>query len=226
VAEATVVTVPRERTTPNKRFDRSAKRQRRLVPLAPRAPAPGQAWRWALRMRRLCTAISLATTLVSSGASAAENQVFMGPGYAFGVSAPDGWVGEKPDFAPVLFHPSRFSGDVSPVVIYVRPVSKAEVGAATPAQLNAIDLKGMRAQWPQIRSGKAGELHVRSKEKVPTYNFSGGRYFERVAYVDHPKAITVIVLSAETKENFSSSVAAFEHVVSSYQWLPELASTK
>jgi hypothetical protein len=61
---------------------------------------------------------------------------------------------------------------------------------------------------------------------VPTYNFSGGRYFERVAYVDHPKAITVIVLSAETKENFSSSVAAFEHVVSSYQWLPELASTK
>jgi len=30
---------------PNKRFDRSAKRQRRSVPVTLRAPAPGQAWR-------------------------------------------------------------------------------------------------------------------------------------------------------------------------------------
>ena len=187
---------------------------------------PGELGRWALRMRRLVIAILLAAALVSPSATAAEGQVFVGPGYAFGVSAPDGWVAEKPDFAPVLFHPSRFSGNTSPVVMYVRPVSKAEVGATTPAQLNAIDLKGMRAQWPQIRSAKAGELHIRSKEKVPTYSFSGGKYFERVAYVDHPKTIVVIVLSAETRESFLSSSAAFEHVVSSYQWLPELASTK
>jgi hypothetical protein len=177
-------------------------------------------------MWRLGTAISLAAALASSGVGAADNQVFMGPGYAFGVSVPDEWVGEKPDFVPVLFHPSRFSGDTSPVVIYVRPISKAEVGAATPAQLNAIDLKRMRARWPQIRSAKAGELRARSKEKVPTYAFTGGKYFERVGYVDHPKTITVIVLSAETKESFSSSMVAFEYVVSSYQWLPELESLK
>jgi len=177
-------------------------------------------------MRRLGIAISLAAALVPFAATAAEGQVFVGPGYAFGVSAPAGWGGEKPAFAPVLFHPSQFSGEASPVVIYVRPVSKGQVGAATPAQLNAIDLKGMRAQWPQIRSTKAGALHVRSKERVPTYTFTGGKYFERVAYVDHPKTITVIVLSAETKEEFSSSMGAFEHVVSSYQWIPELASSK
>ena len=177
-------------------------------------------------MWRVVVAIVWAAVLAASGVKAAENQVFMGAGYAFGVSAPDGWVQEKPDFAPVLFHPARFSADASPVIIYVRPVLKNEAGAATPAQLNAIDLKGMRARWPRIRSARAGELRAHSKETVPTYTFTGGQYFERVGYVDHPKTIVVIVVSAETKESLASSMSAFEHVVASYQWLPELVVPK
>jgi hypothetical protein len=184
---------------------------------------------WALPVRHASTLLVLLTTCCTgllSWAASGENEIFVGEGYAFGVSRPEGWVGVKPDFAPVLFHPAGSTVDSSLVVIYVRPVSKSKVGVTTPAQLNALDLRGMRTQWPNARSAKGEVLRTRAKTSVPTYSFTGGKYLELVAYVDHPKTITVIVLSAETKETFASSTAAFRHVVSSYQWLPELASSR
>jgi hypothetical protein len=84
----------------------------------------------------------------------------------------------------------------------------------------------MREQWPKVSSTKGEVLRSREKVPMPTYKFTGARHLELVAYAEHPKTITVIVLSAETKESFSSSIGAFRHVVSSYQWLPELVSSK
>jgi hypothetical protein len=60
--------------TPNHTFDRSAKRQRRSVPVTLRVPAPGQCERWALLMRQIATFISALALLAWLDCSLAETE--------------------------------------------------------------------------------------------------------------------------------------------------------
>ena len=179
-------------------------------------------------MRNAFAIIALASLLASGASIAAkadkDSLVTISPGFSFGVITPDGWTRTKADFAPAVFYPSKYSYDRSPVILYVRSASKAELGLKTIAELNAFDLKGMRSQWPRISSKAQAIWSLRDGTSAPTYSFEGGQFQELVAYIEHPKSITVFVLSADTNPILKSSLPAFRALVQSYRWLPELSS--
>jgi hypothetical protein len=185
--------------------------------------------RWAYEtMLRTFAIVALALLLASGTSFAAKAHkdplVTISPGFSFGVVTPDGWTRTKADFAPAVFHPSKYPYDRSPVILYVRSASKAELGVKTIAELNAFDLKEMRSQWPRISSKPQAIWPLPDGTSAPTYSFQGGQFQELVAYIEHPKSITVFVLSADTNPILKSSLPAFRALVESYRWLPELSS--
>jgi hypothetical protein len=58
------------------------------------------------------------------------------------------------------------------------------------------------------------------------HSFSGGQFLETGAYADHPKTITVFVVSAENQASLAQSTAAFRRLVASYQWITDVVEGK
>jgi hypothetical protein len=153
----------------------------------------------------------------------AGNLTFVGPGYGFGVAEPIGWLNSRSDFAAVLFHPKGTNPDSSPAVIYARAVIKASVNVRSVAELNALDLPGMREQWPKIQSKKVRSIKSLDGAEGAIYEFTGGNFHELVAYFDQGKTIVLFVLSSEGKPPSQDARKTWNAMTTSYRWLPELA---
>ena len=155
--------------------------------------------------------------------AAAGNLTFFGPGYGFGVAEPIGWLKSRPDFAAVLFHPKGTNPDSSPVVIYARAVIKTAVKVGSIAELNALDLEGIRAQWPKIQAKKVSSMGSLDGAEGAIYEFTGGNFHELVAYFDQDKTIVMFILSSEGKPPSQDARKTWKAMTTSYRWLPELA---
>lgn len=166
----------------------------------------------------LCIPVSFAAERKKDG----DGFILSGPNFAYAVSAPKGWKVVDTTFADIVFYPAKYTYETTPVMIYARSAQKKELGVRNPLEMNAFDLKGMKEHWPKIQSRPSESLPIRKGSKVPVYSFSGGQFLENVAYVDHPKTITVFVVSAESKESLASSVAAYRGLVGSYQWITDV----
>jgi hypothetical protein len=172
-------------------------------------------------------ALFLFTTGLSCAVPADKDSgVIISPGFSFGITTPVGWLRTATDYSPAAFHPSQFAFDRSPVIIYVRSASKAGLRVKSIPELNAFDIKGMRVQWPKISSKPSDVWSLPKGLSAPTYRIGGGsyKYQEIVAYIEHPKSITVFVLSAESETLLTSSIKPFRALVESYHWLPELSA--
>jgi hypothetical protein len=164
----------------------------------------------------------LSLALALSTSASAQNQTFIGPGFAFGLTPPSKWTESRPDFAPVLFSPPGHNPDDSPTVIYVRAVAKAPLKIRNAAELNALDLREMRVSIPAVQSRKFGSIRAASGTSADVYEFVGGRYHEFVAYFDEGSTMMLFVLSSEASPPTASSTSAWKALVTSYRWLPEL----
>lgn len=152
--------------------------------------------------------------------------ILSGPNFAYIVSAPKGWKVIDTTFADIVFYPAKYTYETTPVMIYVRSAQKQALGVRNPLEMNAFDLKGMRESSPNIQSRQVEPLPIRNSSKIPVYSFSGGQFLESVAYADHPKTITVFVVSAESKESLASSATAFRGLIGSYQWVTDVVGGK
>ena len=166
---------------------------------------------------------ALWSTLFLMMPAMAGNLTFVGPGYGFGVAEPDGWLNLRSDFAAVLFHPKGTNPDSSPIVIYARAVIKTTVKVGSIAELNALDLKGMRGQWPKVQSKKVSSIRSLDGAEGAIYEFTGGNFHELVAYFDQDKTIVLFVLSSEGKPPAQDARKTWKAMTTSYRWLPELA---
>ena len=91
--------------------------------------------------------------------------------------------------------------------------------------MNHLDLRGIQEQHPKAESKKIGSARTSDGKEIPMYAFTGGGYFERVAYAEQAKTITVFVASAEKKDDLKSSEKAFRELVASYLFISDNVTT-
>jgi hypothetical protein len=167
---------------------------------------------------------SLAATLAFA---ADDSAVIDGPDYSFTISAPMGWHMTSTKEFQAAFYPAGTTFDLnkSPVIMYVRSVSKAGEYVKTIEDVNNLDLRGIQEQHPKAQSRKAAPARTSDGAAAPVYSFSGGGYFELAAYAEQPKTITIFVLSCDTEKELKASEKAFRALVASYSFISEDVKT-
>ena len=160
--------------------------------------------------------------LVVFGRSAA---IIDGPGYSFSIRAPEGWRMTSTRQLQAAFYPADKTFETTSVIMYVRSADKARLHFKTIEEMNRFDLHGIQGQHPKAESKKIGSARTSDAKEIPVYSFSAGGYFERVAYAEQPKTITVFVASAEKEDDLKSSEKAFRELVASYLFISDNVTT-
>lgn len=164
----------------------------------------------------------LASSVLASSILAADDAAIIdGPNYSFTIRAPDGWRMTSTPQIQAAFYPADKTFEKTPIMMYVRSADKAQLRVNTIDDLNKFDLEGIRQHHPKAESKKTGSIRTSDGKEIPVYSFSGGGYFERVAYAEQPKTITVFVLSADTEDDLKSSEKAFRELVTSYLFISD-----
>jgi len=70
--------------------------------------------------------------------AADDAAIIDGPHYAFLIAAPKGWKLTTTRLMPAAFYPVGGSIEKSPVIMYVRPGDKQQLGIASIADLNQV----------------------------------------------------------------------------------------
>src|SRR5438552_406632 len=131
----------------------------------------------------------------------------------------------RQSFLGRLKNPADKTFESTPVIMYVRSTDKAQLHVNNIEELNKFDLRGIQEHHPNAESKKVGSARLSDGKEIPIYSFSGGGYFERVAYAEQSKTITVFVASAEKKDDLKSSEKAFRELVASYLFISDNVTT-
>jgi hypothetical protein len=168
---------------------------------------------------------AIAFIALSSFARAADEAAIIdGPNYSFSIRAPEGWRMTSTRQLQAAFYPQDKTFEKTPVMMYVRSADKVQLHLNTIDELNKLDLHGIQEHHPNAESKKIGSARTSAGKEIPVYSFSGG-YFERVAYAEQPKTITVFVASSETADDLKSSEKAFRELIASYFFISDSVST-
>jgi len=174
----------------------------------------------------LLRAFAIIFIVHSPFARAADDAAILdGPNYSFSIRAPEGWRMTSTRQLQAAFYPADKTFENTPVMMYVRSADKAQLYVKTIEEMNRLDLHGIQEHHPKAESKKIGSARTSDGKEVPVYSFSGGGYFERVAYAEQPKTITVFVASAEKEEDLKSSEKAFRDLVASYLCISDNVTT-
>ena len=107
--------------------------------------------------------------------------------------------------------------------MYVRSANKETLRVKSIAELNKLDLAGMRQRNPAAESKQIGTVTTARDIALPLYSFCGGGFSELVGYSDEGKTITVFVVSADDETQLAASRSAFEKLIKSYHFLKNRA---
>ena len=165
------------------------------------------------------------TVLAVPSFALADGAIIDGPHYSFLIRTPKDWRMTSTRQFQAAFFPAKTTFENTPVIMYVRSGDKAQLHVSGIEELNKLDLRGIRQGHPKAESKKVGSSQISDGKEVPVYSFSGGGFFERVAYVEQPKTITVFVLSSETADELEASENAFRELVASYVFISDSVAT-
>jgi len=148
--------------------------------------------------------------------------IVYGPKAAFNISAPEGWVLDNESGAdqgmPCVLYPKGSSWSDAKTVMYAKIAStQFEDVKAFVAMAN----KEMKAKHgppkEKIASGKTKDGHNYFINEYPaTKSYS---QWERVAYVQLPKAVAYIVLSSQDETNYRKDSGALQQVLKTFVYL-------
>jgi hypothetical protein len=159
---------------------------------------------------------------LSSFARVADDAAIIdGPNYSFSIRAPEGWRMTSTPQLQAAFYPADKTFEKTPVIMYVRSGDKAQLHVKTFEEMNRLDLHGIQQRHPKAESKKVGSALTSDGKEIPVYSFSGGGYFERVAYAEQSKTITAFVVSSETEDALKSSEKAFQELIASYLFISD-----
>ncbi len=178
----------------------------------------------ALTRKIAVCAIALAAFTLRAEA-ADDGAIIDGPGYSFLIRAPEGWRMTSTRQLQAAFYPADKTFENTPVMMYVRSADKAQLHVKTIEEMNRLDLHGIQEQHPKAESKKIDSMRTSDGKEIPVYSFFGGGYFERVAYAEQPKTITVFVASAQKEENLKASENVFRELVASYLFISDNVTT-
>ena len=163
------------------------------------------------------------TLLLASGLPALAQPmaggIVYGPKGAFNISAPKGWNLDPTAGAgnglPCVLYPDGSSWETADPLMYAKIASTIYEDYEKFEKDALDDMKKKRAGFTmkRIASGKtAGGLPYFINEYPPS---EGYKRFERVAYVQLPKAVAYIAFSSDKKTAFQKNAPALEEAVKS-----------
>jgi hypothetical protein len=148
--------------------------------------------------------------------------IVYGPKAAFKIDAPKGWVLDNSAGAqqglPCVLYPKGSTWADAKTIMYAKIAStqyeEAETFVAT-AVKEMEKVHGLPKQ--KIESGKTGDGHAYFvNEYSPTESYS---QCERIAYVQLPKAVAYIVLSARDKASYHKNAGALQEVLKTFVYM-------
>lgn len=167
----------------------------------------------------LLTTLFLLATGLPAIAQPSAGGIVYGPKGAFNMSAPKGWKLDPKAGAgqglPCVLYPEGATWETAEPLMYAKIASTDYEDVEVFARDAIEDMKKNRAgfKMKRIASGKTagGEAYF-INEYPPNETY---KRFERVAYVQLPKAVAYIVFSADAKSAFEKHRGALEEAVKS-----------
>jgi hypothetical protein len=163
--------------------------------------------------------LSLLTTRSEATAQPSVGGIVYGPKGAFNISAPKGWKLDPTAGAdqglPCVLYPDGTTWDTADPLMYAKIANTSHEDYEVFAKDAIEDMTKTRPgfKMKRIASGKtADSLPYFINEYSPTETY---KRFERVAYVQLPKAVAYIVFSADAKSAFEKHRGALEEAVKS-----------
>jgi len=168
---------------------------------------------------QLFIALLLLAKPMTALAQPSAGGVVYGPKGAFNISAPKGWsldpTAGGAQGLPCVLYPEGATWDDADPLMYAKIASTQFEDYEAFAKLAIEDMEEKRPgiKPKRIASGKTagGELYF-INEYPPTKSY---KRFERVAYVQLPKAVAYIVYSADKESAFRKHQSALDEVVKS-----------
>jgi len=148
--------------------------------------------------------------------------IVYGPKAAFNISAPDGWILDNESGAnqgmPCVLYRKGSSWSDAKTVMYAK-IASTQYGDVD--KFVAIAIKEMKDRHglpkEKIESGKTRDGRSYFINEYPaTKNYS---QWERVAYVQLPKAVAYIVLSSQDEANYRKDSGALQQVLKTFVYL-------
>jgi tetratricopeptide (TPR) repeat protein len=154
--------------------------------------------------------------------------IVYGPKAAFNIGAPQGWVldnesGVNQGLPCVLYRKGSSWSDAKTVMYAeIAGTQFEDVNAFVATAIKAME-KAHGKPKEKIASGKTGDGHDYFVNEYPaTKNYS---QWERVAYVQLPKAVAYIVLSSRDHASYQKDFPALQQVLKSFMYLkPDIPS--
>jgi hypothetical protein len=177
--------------------------------------------------------ILIAIVLLLLGATAwAQNYaggIVYGPKAAFNISVPKGWVLDNESGAnqgmPCVLYPKGSSWSDAKTVMYAKIASTQfeDVNAFVAMAIKEMQ-KTHGAPKEKIASGKTRDGHDYFINEYPaTKSYS---QWERVAYVQLPRAVAYIVLSSRDEASYRKDSGALQEVLKTFTYLEPKTDTK
>lgn len=150
--------------------------------------------------------------------------IVRGPGYAFVLKAPEGWVIDAASGVdqglPAVFYPKESSWAESPAAAYARarPRTKAvsSIEEAVKAAVEALRARGN----PDYSAKLFKTIRTSDGKEGVVYRFSGAKTgdIEATVYFLEKRTIDFVTLSCRSEKVFETSLPAFEQLATSYQF--------
>jgi hypothetical protein len=155
--------------------------------------------------------------------------IVYGPKAAFNISAPEGWVLDNESGAnqgmPCVLYPKGSSWSDAKTVMYAKIASTQfqDVNAFVAMAIKEM-MKTHGAPKKKIASGKTKDGHPYFINEYPaTKSYS---QWERVAYVQLPRAVAYIVLSSQDEPSYRKDSGALQEVLKTFMYLEPKTDTK
>jgi hypothetical protein len=165
----------------------------------------------------------------NSGQENYRGGIVYGPKAAFNISAPEGWVLDNESGAnqgmPCVLYPKGSSWSNAKTVMY------AKIASAQFEDVNAFVAMAIKEMQKthgtpkeKIASGKTRDGHDYFINEYPaTKSYS---QWERVAYVQLPRAVAYIVLSSRDEASYRKDSGALQEVLKTFMYLEPKTGTK
>ena len=163
----------------------------------------------------------------SSGQEKYRGGIVYGPKAAFNISAPEGWVLDNQSGAdqglPCVLYPKGSSWQDAETIMYAKIASTQfeDVGKFVAMAIKEMEkAHGMPKQ--KVESGKTGDgqsYFINEYPATKTYS-----QWERVAYVQLPRAVAYIVLSSRDEPSYRKYSSALTQVLKSFAYLEPKAA--
>ena len=165
----------------------------------------------------------------SSGLEKYRGGIVYGPKAAFNISAPEGWVLDNESGAgqglPCVLYPNGSSWSGARTIMYAK-IASTQYEDVDKFVATAIKETKDRHGLPKekIESGKTGDGYPFFINEYPaTENYS---QWERVVYVQLPRAVAYIVLSSRDEASYRKDSDALREVLKTFVYLEPKSDSK